>query len=36
MYKYILDNYSAGAYQHYSTYKKEGHDVYRKGSRLAI
>ena len=35
-YTYILNNDSAGAYQHYSSYKKEGHDVYGKGNRLAI
>ena len=34
-YTYILNNDSAGAYQHYSSYKEEGHDVYGKGNRLA-
>ena len=36
IYLYILNNDSAGAYQHYGSYKKEGHDVYGKGNRLAI
>jgi len=26
MYVYILNNDSASAYEHYSSYKKEGHD----------
>ena len=35
-YIYILSNDSDGAFQHYSSYKKEGHDVFGKGNRLAI
>jgi len=36
VYIYILNNDSAGAYQHYSNYKKESHDVYGKGNLLLL